>query len=114
MLIWRPRTFSCNVHFTYLFVKFDEGWLVKLLNVIAHVVGILHVTNAFAHISFIWQEVLLQLSWQGMEWYNDVSSISYLLELDMRYFLVVHHCWVMGGHVSGKFWEVGCHILFNL
>ena len=77
------------------------------------VVGVLHVTQALAHVSLLWQEVLLQWSRQSVKWYNHVSSISNLLKLDVRDFLVVDQGWVVGWNVSWKFWEIGCHCFID-
>ena len=94
---------------TYLLVKLDECWFEQGIDLFSQVVWVLGVTQTFAHFVLGLQEVLLHLSWKGMEWYNHVSGISDLFELDMGYFLMVHDCGVVSWDESWKFWYVGSH-----
>ena len=96
---------------TYLFVKFDEHWFKQCIDLISQVVWVLGVTQTFAHVILGLQEVFLHLSWKGMEWYNDVSSISDLFKFDVRYFLMVDDSWIVCWDESWKFWYVGGHFL---
>ena len=73
-------TFRCV---TYLFVKLNEGWLEKGSVILGCVVWVLGVTQTFAHFIFWLQEISLDLSWEGVEWNNDVSGISNLFQLDV-------------------------------
>jgi len=70
-------------------------------------VGVLSVTQTFAHLILWLKEISLYLSRKGMEWHNYVSRVSNLLELDVRNFLVVDVGWVVGWDESWKFWDVG-------
>ena len=69
-------------------------------------IGILTMTQTFAHVILWLQKVFLDLPWEGMEWNNDVSGVSNLLQFDVRDFLVVDVCWVMGWDKSWKFRNV--------
>jgi len=46
-------------------------------------VWVLGVTQTFAHFIFWLQEVSLNLTWKSMEWDNDISGVSDLLQLDV-------------------------------
>lgn len=72
-------------------------------------VGVLHVTQTFTWIGLLWQEVFVKLSRQSVKWYNHVPSISNLLKLDVGYFFVVNHSWVMSRNITWEFWEVRRH-----
>ena len=75
-------------------------------------IRILTVAQTFAHVILWLQKVSLNLSREGVEWYNHVSGVSNLLQFDVGDFLVVDICWVMGWDESWKFWDLGlitCH-----
>ena len=68
---------------TYLFVKLYEGWLEQGSIILTSMVGVLGMTQTFAHLVLWLQKVSLNLSRKSVEWYNDVSGVSNLLQLDV-------------------------------
>ena len=98
---------------TYLLVQLDKGRLVQLVQIGALVVGVLHVAEALAQVSLLWQEDLLDLSGQGVQGNLNVLGVADLLELHMGNLLVVHDSWVVRRHVSWQFGEISGHFLFD-
>ena len=68
---------------TYLFVKLHEGWLKEGAVIFNMVVGVLLMTQTFAHVILWLEEVSLNLSREGMEWNNYVSGVSNLFQFDV-------------------------------
>ena len=64
---------------TYLFVKLDEGGLEELVEVGTLVIWVLNVTETLAHKVLVWQENLLHLPWESVEWHLYVLGVSDLL-----------------------------------
>ena len=91
---------------TYLFIEFDEDWLVELLVILTPVVDVLGVAETLVKFGFVGHEVLLNWSGQTILRNWHVLSVSNLFEFDMRYFLVGHVRWVVGWNVTWEFWEV--------
>ena len=92
---------------TYLFVKLYEGWLEESSIILNIMVWVLGMTQTFAHFIFWLQEVSLNLTWKSMEWNNDISGVSDLLQLDVWNLFVVDIGWVVSWDKSWEFWYVG-------
>jgi hypothetical protein len=73
--------------------------------------GVLHVTQALAHVSLLGEEALLDGSWESVQGNNDVLGVADLLELDVGDLLVVDVCGVVCGNVTWEFGEVGSHVI---
>lgn len=69
-------------------------------------IGVLTMTQTFAHFILGLQIVLLYLSWKGVQRYDDVSGVSDLLKLDVGHLLVVDISWVMSWNESWEFGDV--------
>ena len=108
------KAFECKAALqflsTYLFIKLDECWLKKLLNLCGGMVGVLSVTQTLTSFSLLWHVVLLKLLWKSVERHDNVSGVSDLLKFDMWDLLMVHIDWVMSWDITWEFWEVWCSL----
>lgn len=97
---------------TYLLVELDEGGLKLFVHVAADVVDVLGLRERLAGVGLLGPEALGGGLGHGVEGHLDVGAVSDLFKLDVTHFLVGNDGGVVGGHVPGKFGEVGSHMRY--
>lgn len=92
-----------------MFVKLYVGGLKLFVHIATNVVDVLCLGKRLAGLSLFVAEVSCWWLGDSVERDFDVVAVSVLIKFDVTHFLVRNDCGVVGGHVAGKFGEVGCH-----
>lgn len=53
-LVGKEQKVDRKMEYTYLLVKLNKSWLEKLVELRGLMVGVLHVTQALAHVGLVW------------------------------------------------------------
>jgi len=97
-----------------LFVELNKGGFKLFVNVAANVVHVLGLGEWLAGVGLLGTEVGCWGVGHRVKWHFDILTVSVFFKLDVAHFLVRDNSWIVCGHVSREFWEVGSHIVCSM